>query len=344
MEVLMKPKSTAAVAVVAILSCLSWRLAVHAQQAPASGKPHAEVTRAQTDRWMTELSNWGRWGKDDQLGTLNLITQEKRQQALALAKRGIVVSLEQRVVITPKPEATKRDGRPHAISFYEIRFRTFPDPDTETGNPGFTSDIKEIHVHGPMTHLDALCHDSDKGKWYNGYPLAQAFRQDLGCTKLGTEAVRQGIVTRGILLDMTRLKNPSRQPGARAFIEDLEAWERQTGLKVSPGDALFVYNAPAPKGRAEPGGLEGAMDISVLPWMKSRGVSVTSSIRAIPEDPRADHRVALVAMGLQLLDGVQLDRLAETAARLNQWDFLLVVAPPEVPGSTGELVNPLAMF
>jgi hypothetical protein len=133
---------------------------------------------------MTELSNWGRWGKDDQLGTLSLITQERRQQALALAKRGIVVSLEQRVVITPKPEVTKRDGRPHAISFYEIRFRTFPDPDRETGNPGFTSDIKEIHVHGPMTHIDALCHASYQGKWYNGYPVSQGYRDDIGCTSL----------------------------------------------------------------------------------------------------------------------------------------------------------------
>ena len=330
--------------VIALLSVASWGITALAQQAPASGKPRPEVTRAETERWMTELSNWGRWGKDDQLGTLNLITPEKRQQALALAKRGIVVSMEQRVVITPKPQATKRDGRPHAISYYEIHFRTFPDPDLETGNPGFTSDIKEIHVHGPMTHLDALCHDSYKGKWYNGYVLAEGYRDDVGCTKLGTEAVRQGIVTRGILVDMTRLKNPSRAPGARAYVEDLEAWERQTGLKVSPGDALLVYNAPAPNGQHDPKGLEGAMDISVLPWMKARGVAVTSSIRAIPEDPHADHRVTLVAMGLQLLDGPRLDRLAETAARLNQWEFLLVVAPPEVPGSTGELVNPLAMF
>lgn len=86
------------------------------------------------------------------------------------------------------------------------------------------------------------------------------------------------------------------------------------------------------------------MDISVLPWMKERGVSITSAIRSIPEDPRANHVVSLVAMGLHLLDGPRLDELAQTAARLNQWEFLLVIAPPSVPGSTGELVNPLAMF
>ena len=195
-----------------------------------------------------------------------------------------------------------------------------------------------------MTHLDALCHASYKGKWYNGFVLADGYSDQAGCSKLGTEVVKQGIVTRGILVDMTRLKNPSRPPGARAYVEDLEAWERQTGLKVSPGDALFVYNAPAPRGQGNRGGPGGSMDISVLPWMKDRGVSITSSIRSIPEDPRANHVVSLVAMGMPLLDGPRLDELAETAARLNQWEFLLVIAPPNVPGSTGELVNPLAMF
>ena len=101
-------------------------LAAHAQQTRTAETPPPEVSKAQVQRWMTELSNWGRWGKDDQLGTLNLITPQKRQQALALAKRGLVVSLEQPVARVPMPEATKRDGRSHAISFYEIRFRTFP--------------------------------------------------------------------------------------------------------------------------------------------------------------------------------------------------------------------------
>jgi hypothetical protein len=78
--------------------------------------------------------------------------------------------------------------------------------------------------------------------------------------------------------------------------------------------------------------------------MKARGVAMTSAVGDIPGDQHADHRLLLVAMGVYLLDGPRLDRLASTAARLNRWEFLLVVAPLQVPGSTGSPVNPLAMF
>jgi kynurenine formamidase len=310
----------------------------------ASTSERAVVTRSQVDRWMTELSNWGRWGKDDQLGTLNLVTPAKRQQAMALAKTGTVVSLERRVVLTPKPEESKRDGKPHGISFYEIRFKTFP-ADDPRGNPGFSSDIQEFHVHGGMTHLDALCHDSDNGMLYNGYPLNATVSEEKGCTKLGLDNLKEGIVTRGILVDLTRLKSGSpRPPGSRAYPEDIEAWEKQTGLEVSPGDALFVYSPGARAGAGTAASPSGGFDVSVAPWLKTRGVAVTSGIRPIPDDRHADHRLPLVALGVYLLDGVVLDQLAETAARLNRWEFMLVVAPLQVPGSTGSPVNPLAMF
>ncbi len=305
----------------------------HAQQ-PASAPRHAPATKADADRWMTELSNWGRWGKDDQLGALNLITADKRRQAMALAKAGIVLSLERPIVPSKAPEETKADGKPHGVAFFDIRFKTFP-PGDPRGNDGFSSDIQESHVHGGMTHLDALCHDSSGGKLYNGYPL-ESVSQEIGCTKLGLDQVKEGIVTRAVLIDMTRLKSPrsdNSDKAARVYVEDIEAWEKQTALKVSPGDALFVYN---PRGAG--------FDLSVVPWMKARGVAVTSNVMATADDRHADHRLVLVALGTYLLDGLALDGLADTAARLNRWEFMLVVAPLRVPGSTGSIVNPLAMF
>jgi kynurenine formamidase len=312
-----------------------------AQQPAASAPRHAPVTKAEADRWMTELSNWGRWGKDDQLGALNLITPEKRRQAMALAKSGTVISLERKIVPSRAPDETKADGKPHGVAFYDIRFKTFPAGDPR-GNDGFSSDIQESHVHGPMTHLDALCHDSANGKLYNGYPL-ETVSQEVGCRRLGLDNLKEGIVTRGILIDMTRLKSASsREPGTRVYVDDIDAWEKQTGLKVSPGDALFVYN-PARPG-AQPPVPAAGFDLSVVPWMKARGVAVTSNVMAIADDRHADHRLVLVALGTYLLDGVTLDGLAETAARMNRWEFMLVVAPLQVPGSTGSIVNPLAMF
>jgi hypothetical protein len=187
-----------------------------------------------------------------------------------------------------------------------------------------------------------LCHDSANGKLFNGYPL-DTVSQEIGCTRLSLDNLKEGIVTRGILIDMTRMKGtPSREPGAHVYVDDIEAWEKQTGLKVSAGDALFVYN-PARPGVQPPVPAAG-FDLSVVPWMKTRGVAVTSNVMAIAGDRHADHRLVLVALGTYLLDGVALDSLAETAARLNRWEFMLVVAPLQVPGSTGSVVNPLAMF
>ena len=309
--------------------CVSATISAFAQQSS-----HAPANKAQVEKWMTELSNWGRWGKDDQLGALNFITQAKRQEAMALAKTGTVVSLEQPLKVVAMPPDTKADGKPHGVAFYEIRFKTFP-ADDPRGNPGFTSDVQEYHVHGGMTHLDALCHDSSDGKLYNGYPLKDTVNETTGCTKLGLDNLKEGIVTRGVLVDMSKLKRSTpREAGGRVYVEDLEAWEKQTGVKVSPGDALFVYNE----------GRNGGFDITVAPWMKARGVAVTSGVRAVADDNHADHRLVLVSLGTYLLDGVDLKELADTAARLNRYTFMLVVAPLRAPGSSGSLVNPLAMF
>jgi hypothetical protein len=328
---------------VAMLVGLVWLCAAVGAQSPApANSARPATTQAQVDRWQTELSNWGRWGKDDTLGSANLITPAKRQQAMALAKTGAVVSLERRVVLSPKPEESKADDKPHGISFYKIRFQTFP-PGNPRGIAGYTSDLQEFHVHGGMTHLDAFCHKSADGKLYNGFPLAETVSQETGCTKLGLDGLPDGLVTRGVLVDMTRVKGVSREPGGRVYQRDIEAWEKQTGITVSPGDAVFVYN---PSNETGPDGprRNGEFDISVLPWMKARGVAMTSAVGDIPGDQHADHRLLLVAMGVYLLDGPRLDRLAQTAARLNRWEFLLVVAPLQVPGSTGSPVNPLAMF
>jgi hypothetical protein len=140
-----------------------------------------------------------------------------------------------------------------------------------------------------------------------------------------------------VLIDMTKLRTP-RSSSVRVYREDIEAFERQAGITVGPGDALFVYD-PRPNG-ARGGGI----DASVVSWMQQRGVALTSGIARVPEDGHADHRLPIVAAGIFLLDSPDLAGVAETAARLNRWEFMFTLAPPRAPGATGYPVNPLAIF
>ncbi len=295
------------------------------------------VTTAQVTEWMRSISTWGKWGKDDQLGALNYVTPAKRKAAAALVRSGQVVSLELPIRLDKRHAEIAADGRPNGVPFYEMTFRTFPKGDPR-GNEDFSSDVQSFAPHGALlTHLDALCHYSNgTGQLYNGYPLTTTVTETGGCTKLGLDTLKEGIVTRGILIDMSRLKQP-RSSATRVFAEDIEAFERQSGIKVSPGDALFVYNPL-------PAGTRGGIDASVVPWMAQRGVVLTSGIARVPSDGHADHRLPLVAAGIFLLDSPNLAPLAEVAARLNRWEFMLVIAPPLAPGATGYPVNPLAMF
>jgi hypothetical protein len=285
---------------------------------------------------MRTQSTWGKWGADDQLGALNYITPRKRQAAASLVRTGEVVSLQRPIVLQTRHDDIARDGRPNGVPFYEMTFRTFPKGDPR-GNEDFTSDVQSFAPHGALlTHLDALCHYSTGAQLYNGYPLPTTVSQDVGCTKLGIDTLKQGIVTRGILVDMRRLGR--RVSAARVYHEDIEAFERIAGVRVSPGDALFVYDP-------RPGGGRGSgIDASAVPWMKERGVALTSGIARVPEDAHADHRLPLVAAGIFLLDSPELSGLAETAARLRRWEFMLTIAPPLAPGATGYPVNPLALF
>ena len=181
-----------------------------------------QVTKADIDRWKKEYSNWGRWGKEDQLGALNLITPAKRKAAAALVKDGVTVSLAR------DAETEKAADNPNPY----VRTMT-----------GIGSDRLAIQFHGyAHTHVDSLAHAADDGKLYNGYtPEEAVVMKEGGHSRNSVYNLKAGIFTRGILIDIPRLKGvPYLEPDARIYPQDLEAWEKQTGLRVSAGDALFV--------------------------------------------------------------------------------------------------------
>ncbi len=301
-----------------------------------------KLVKADIDAMMTSLSNWGRWGKDDQRGALNLITPEKRKQAAALVQDGVVVSLARPVIKEPLDSS----------SAFVQRMVTMPKEGAEITSSG---DEYSVQYHGfTQTHLDGLCHLAYKGKLYNGFSQKEVTAK--GARKLGIENVRQGIITRGVLMDMPALFEARYLKGGQAiYPEDLEAWERKAGIKVEAGDAILIRT-----GRWRRRELEGPWDIlknsaglhaSCLPWLKKRDVAVVGSDLALDVLPSGVegfdmpvHWVTIVAMGVPILDNCDFEKLSEEARARKRWTFLLTVAPLVVQGGTGSPANPLATY
>jgi hypothetical protein len=219
--------------------CLLAATAVAQQNPPAPAQPSREETE-QKAKWMKEQSNWGRWGANDELGALNLITPAKRAQAMALAKTGAVVSLSRPIHLVDRSASIKSDDRPATMPFFEIRFRSYYPPDPPAG---YSFDMQSFAYHGgTYTHLDGLCHISYEGKLYNGFLQSETVDPKTGCKKMGIQALKDGIVTRGILIDFPRLRGvASLPPTERLRPADVEAWEKMARVKISSGDAVFLY-------------------------------------------------------------------------------------------------------
>ncbi len=301
----------------------------------------AEVTAATVEQWMTDLSNWGRWGEDDQAGTLNLVTPEKRAAAAALVTAGIPVSLSHTYLTEADVEATFPVG-------YEMLGPDRPGP--------FRSDRYTFAYHGyAHSHMDSLCHMMHDGRMYNGFVRDEEVTAD-GCAKLAVINFKQGIVSRGVLMDIARLKGVDYlEPGTPIRVEDLEAWEREAGVRVETGDILFVRTGRWAR-RAEHGPWEmnrdaAGLHASVAPWLRERGVAMlgadgTNDVlpSGVEGVTQPIHQLTIIAMGMPLFDNLDLEAVAAEAARRNRWDFLLVAAPLAVDGGTGSPLNPLAIF
>jgi kynurenine formamidase len=293
------------------------------------------MPRARYDQMLKELSNWGRWGTDDQIGALNLITAAKRQQAVALAKEGTHVSLGHNALSPP------------------FQLKMLIEPDNLASMP-FVHDRVEIDFHGGQyTHLDALCHIVYDHRIYNGRLLTDTVNTTDGCTKSSVMNVKDGIVTRAILVDIPRLRGVNYlEPGTCVTLGEIEAWEQQAKVRIAPGDAVLLRTGrwARPDTLRAPSSSAG-WDLWGLPLLKERDVAVVGSDFAQevanniagPNLP-AVHKVIGNALGITMLDNLDLEQAAETAARLKRWEFMLVVAPLRVPNGTGSPVNPIGMF
>jgi kynurenine formamidase len=305
---------------------------------PAQAQPQPTVTKATIDQWMIELSNWRRWGKDDQMGTINLITPAKRKQAMNLVREGVSFSLAR----DEEFEKAADDPSP-----FQLKMRL-------TG--ANAADTISVSYHGfAHTHMDALCHFFYNGKAYNDF--AHSAITEKGAPRNSVINFKGGIITRGVLMDIPRLKGVDfLEPGTHIYPEDLDAWERKARMKVGSGDVIFIRTgkwALRDKQGAwdiQTRGLAG-LDASCLRWLKARDVAMVGSDGAMDVLPsgvegvvQPIHLVVLVAMGTPIFDNCDLELLGREANRRQRWEFLLTASPIAIPGATGSPLNPIATF
>jgi kynurenine formamidase len=297
------------------------------------------LTAADVDRYHRTLSNWGRWGERDQLGTLNLVTPEARARAAQAVRSGRAVSCARALPTEPGP------SNPSPVVHAMLG----------TATEGYGADYLALAPHGYATsHVDALCHIFHEGRLYNGYGTERVTAH--GALELGIHHLRDGIVTRGVLLDPPSVRGVAfLEPGTALHPADLEAAERAAGVRVASGDVLFVrtgrWACVAAHGDWNPRERLAGLHASCLPWLRERGVAALGGDGVQDVHPSGIdgvrlpiHTVGIVALGLSLLDNLDLERLAEAAREEGRHDFLVAIAPLVLRHGTASPVNPIAVF
>lgn len=293
--------------------------------------------------YFTSCRNWGRWGPNDQLGTLNLITAAKRLEAARAIVDGKSVGCARPILF----EQSASD-----VTVPPLHFMTATGESQDSAGGG---DFIGFTFHGrTITHIDALAHRIWKRQMYNGYPAEQISID--GAKVCGVETMRGGILTRGVLLDVTRVRNrPYLDVSEPVHAEDLDAAEQLENVHVSPGDALLVRTGwsrrrfelgPYPVAAHRPG-----LHASTLPWLKDRDVAIVAADApndvipsGYPNVPYPIHDVGIVAMGLCLIDNCQFEDLAKECEAATRWEFAFVAAPLNFPTATGSPITPIAIL
>lgn len=309
----------------------------------------ARVTSEWLEKTFEQVKNWGRWGDDDQAGALNYITPRKRAAAAALVREGTAVSCALDFPVTPAPD------NPHPALHHMV---LGGDSCTASGLGGLEAsmDFIGISFHGMATsHIDALCHVFVRETMYNGRPASDV--KTIGAQSNDIMCARDGIVSRGVLLDIPRVRGVRwLEPGEQIEPEELEAAERAHDVRVEEGDILLVATGRDARRSAHgawlpTSGMAG-LGARCIPWLHERRVAVLGCdgiSDAIPSTDAPDwpvplHQCCLVAMGVHLLDNLALAELSSACASRSQYEFLFTVAPLRVRGGTGSPVNPVALF
>ncbi len=307
------------------------------------------LTHAEFDQIFQKVSNWGRWGPDDQLGTLHYITPDHVRAAAALVRSGRSVSLAIPINKVAGPD------NPRPAFHYMVQAY---DGQSSSEEPRFALDYLACEFHGDChTHVDALCHVAYKGKLYNGKPTNLVTSR--GATSMDITAYANGIVGRGVLLDIPRLRGVKwLEPGEAVTPKEIEAAEKSQGVRLGEGD-IFLFRTGHHRRRLELGpwnnGYDGegkaGLHSTVMPLLHERkvaaflpdgdGETVPSNVDGVAYPI---HALQICAMGMAASDSLQFEELVQLCEEEKRWEFMVIAAPLRMPGGTGSLWNPIAIF
>jgi kynurenine formamidase len=311
--------------------------------------------REQIDAYSARLSNWGRWGEDDEAGTLNHITPETILAATRAVEHGITVSLQLPIRNGWGPQenqpTARRTNPIHLMSV--IGHTGVPD---QFGKGLAYADDYLILPPQAGTQWDALSHMWYDDQLYNGAPASEITAN--GAVRCDIGGVNDRFVSRGVLLDVARVKGVDvLEPGYAITVDDLDAAESAAGVRVGRGDMILVrtglLGACVREGNwdrvnraPEPG-----LHFSTAEWIAEREVATVSAdnqgveaMGVLSEYYIPVHMLLLRDMGVHLGEFWWLEDLSETCARLGKYDMLLAAQPLKIERAVGSPVNPMAIL
>lgn len=304
--------------------------------------------------------NWGRWGQDDVLGTLNFIDEAKRTEAAALVRSGEAISLAQAFDTNGPQKGWRRRTNP-------VHTMTDTGTDAERGNQGFPHGIggADDVIAMPLqcsTQWDGLGHIFDHGNAWNGRRAGDVVTSD-GDLVTGIEHAASVIVSRGVLLDVGRHLSPATGELADGYaitVADLEATIAAQGesSRVGRGDIVLVRTGQYARTRRDgwgdyAGGPAPGLSLTTAGWLHRTEIAAIATdtwgfeVRPNEFDAPAFqplHQVVIPNIGLTIGEMWNLDALADACARGGRYDFLLSAAPLPITGAVGSPINPIAIL
>ncbi len=292
------------------------------------------------------VSNWDRWGDQSRRGTLNHLSAERIAAAAKLVRSGVTVTLS-------RPLDTETGIENPEPADHHMTMLT--DVDIGSGSVRFAKDYIGVDYHNDThSHIDALCHVAFEGALFGGEPDESITSR--GAETGAIELLKDGLVGRGVLLDAPRVRDvPWIEPGEHVFPEDLEAAEREQGVRVGAGDILLVRTGHARRIAELPPWDTSVSKAGLHP--KTASFLAQREVAALGSDGNNDtapsttegvafpiHVLALNAMGIHLLDYLQFEDLARRCEQAGRWEFLFVGAPLRIPHGTGSPLNPIAIL